>query len=70
MNAHLVFIGGKSNRFWNLKTWDHFLLPKLFSKNVIYIDKIEVPENINKKELALFVTSEMNRKQDAIESKK
>ena len=67
-NVKIVFITGKSSNFWSLKTWDSFKLPKPFSKNNIYINIIDVPNNIKSKEVPLFVNSKMNKIQDEVNS--
>ena len=61
MNAHIVFMSGRASRFWKLKTWDGFILPKPFSKNTVYIDKIKIPKELNKEDVAVFLTSQMNK---------
>ncbi len=66
--AKIIFISGKSNKFWRLKTWDRFILPKPFSKNDVYINAIDLPQKIKDKEVGSFVSSEMNKIQDKIDS--
>ena len=61
LNAHIVFMTGRASSFWKIKTWDHFVFPKPFSKNTVYIKKIKFPEGLDKKEVAPFATSAMNR---------
>lgn len=67
-NVKIVFISGKSSNYWNLKTWDRFVLPKPFSKNDIYIQSIDLPPNIKKEDVSYFVNSKMNQIQDEIDS--
>ena len=64
----IVFISGKSSDFWRLKTWDKFILPKPFSKNEVYINIIDVPKNIEDKEVGGFVNHQMNKIQDKIDN--
>ena len=67
MNANIIFMTGRASRFWKLKTWDSFVLPKPFSKNCIYIKKITVPDNIDKKDIGAFITKDMNQKENDID---
>ena len=66
--AKIIFVSGKSNKYWRLKTWDRFILPKPFSKNDVYISTIDVPKKIKDKDVGLFVGSKMNQIQDQIDS--
>ena len=67
-NVKIIFISGRSNKYWRLKTWDRFVLPKPFSKNNVYINVIDLPQKIEDKEVGSFVSSEMNKIQDEIDS--
>ena len=70
LNAKIIFISGKSSSFWNLKTWDQFVLPKPFSTNHIYSYEIllkNCPESISLDE---FVTNEMNMAQNKFDKRK
>ena len=67
-NARLVFITGKSNNYFKLKTWDSFIMPKLFSKNDIYINEIICPKDKNSEELGIYISNKMNEIQNKIDS--
>ena len=67
-NVKIIFISGRSNKYWRLKTWDRFVLPKPFSKNNVYINIIDLPQKIEDKEVGSFVSSKMNKIQDEIDS--
>jgi len=67
MNANILFMTGRTSRSWRLKTWDRFTLPKPFSKNHVYIEKIAMPDNINPKEIGNFITKAMNQKENEID---
>jgi len=67
MNANILFMTGRASCFWKLKTWDGFVLPKPFSKNSVYIEKINVPNSIDQKEIGSFITTVMNQKEDDID---
>ena len=60
MNAHIVFITGKSSNYRKLKTWDSFILPKLFSKNDVYINQIDWPHSNAPEELGKDISNKMN----------
>ena len=65
-NARIVFITGKSNNYIKLKTWDSFIIPKLFSKNDIYINEIICPTNKTNEELGVYISNKMNKIQNEI----
>lgn len=67
-NARLVFITGKSDNYFKLKTWDSFIMPKLFSKNDIYISELVCPKNKTSDELGAHISNEMNEIQNKIDS--
>jgi lysophospholipid acyltransferase (LPLAT)-like uncharacterized protein len=67
MNANILFMTGRSSRFWSLKTWDSFILPKPFSHNCVYIEKISIPERLDKNEIGTFITNTMNKKENDID---
>ena len=69
MNAHIVFITGKSNNYRKLKTWDSFILPKLFSKNDVYINQIELINSQNSIDLGKDISIKMNKIQNLIDQK-
>ena len=66
-NARIVFITGKSNNYIKLKTWDSFIIPKLFSKNDIYINEIICPSNKPSEELGVYISNKMNEIQNEID---
>ena len=68
-NANIVFITGKSSNYRRLRTWDSFVLPKLFSKNDIYINQLNLYDNKNVEELGKDVTIKMNEIQTLIDKK-
>ena len=67
LNAHIIFMTGRSRSFWEIKTWDRFILPKPFSKNIVYIKKIDFPKGLAKEEIAPFATSAMNQIENDID---
>jgi len=69
LNAKIVFITGKSNNYIKIKTWDNFIIPKLFSKNDVYINEIICPANKTQEELGNYITNRMNEIQDKIDLK-
>ena len=68
-NASILFITGKSSNYVKLKTWDSFIMPKLFSKNDIYVNKIDCPDNKSSEQLGEYVSNKMNEIQDKIDGK-
>ena len=68
MGAEILFITGKSSSFWTLRTWDSFVLPKPFAKNIIYIERIEVPHDLEKQKVASYVSDKMNQIQNDIDN--
>ena len=68
MDSEIIFISGKSSKFWKLPTWDSFVLPKPFSKNIIFIEKICFPTNINEQKVSSFVSQKMNSIQNEIDN--
>ena len=68
-NVKIIFISGRSSRFWKLKTWDHFIIPKPFSVNHVYIKNITF-DNFNNQEQSLeqFITTKMNDLQNKIDA--
>lgn len=67
MNANILFMTGRANRIWRLKTWDRFVLPKPFSKNHVYIERINIPNNIKNEEIGKHITEVMNQKENDID---
>ena len=67
MKANILFMTGRSSRYWKLKTWDSFILPKPFSTNHIYIESMAVPSNIKQDEVGSFITKTMNQKENDID---
>ncbi len=58
----IVPMGGAFTKKWIFsKTWDHFQVPKPFSK-ILYVlgDPISLKKNTNLKEMALFLEEEIN----------
>ena len=68
-NANILFITGRSNRYKKWKTWDSFIMPRPFSKNDIYINKIECPGNKTSEELGKYISNKMNEIQNKIDDK-
>ena len=69
LNAKIIFVSGRSSRFWNLKTWDHFIIPKPFSVNHIYVKNITF-DSFNDDEVSIdqFITTKMNDLQNKIDN--
>ena len=67
MNANILFMTGRSSSFWSLNTWDSFTLPKPFSHNYVYIEKISIPDNLDRHEVGTFITNTMNKKENDID---
>ena len=67
MNANILFTTGRASRFWTLKTWDRFVLPKPFATNTVYFNKIEIPKSIKKENVASFITDAMNKIENDID---
>ncbi len=48
----LFLIGTASKKFWELKSWDNFQVPKLFTKvSVIYSEPIYIEQNMEREEI-------------------
>ena len=67
MGANILFMTGRSSRFWKLKTWDRFVLPKPFATNHVYFAKIDIPKEIDKNLIGEFITSWMNKLENDID---
>ena len=67
MGANILFMTGRAHRFWRLKTWDRFVLPKPFTTNHIYFAKIEIPKNLDRDLIGTFVTDWMNNVENDID---
>jgi|TARA_B100002052_G_C15748999_1_gene536859 hypothetical protein len=70
LNAKLVFISGKSDSCFRLKTWDRFVMPKPFSNNHVYINEINYPSDSNHEDIGKYISDKMNEIQDDIDAKK
>jgi len=65
-NVKIITVTGSATKYWQMKSWDHFMLPKPFGKIQIVVSK---PMDINKKpstsgEDVQLLTKFMNRYQD------
>jgi lysophospholipid acyltransferase (LPLAT)-like uncharacterized protein len=61
--AAIIPLGVASNRFWQLPTWDRYLIPKPFARVHIHLGQpLEVPPNLSKDDMAQWQA----RVQDAI----
>jgi hypothetical protein len=67
-SVKIVFMSGRSSRFWRLPTWDQFVLPKPFSKNEVYINMIDVPKKIKDRDVGNYVNRKMNQIQDELDN--
>ena len=68
-NAKLVFISGRSSNYIKLKTWDSFIMPKPFSKNEVYINEINYPNDEIADDIGKYISDQMNEIQKNIDSK-
>ena len=68
-NAKLVFISGRSSNYIKLKTWDSFIMPKPFSKNEVYINEINYPNDEIADDIGKYISDKMNEIQKNIDSK-
>ena len=67
-NARLIFITGKSSNYIKLKTWDSFIMPKLFSKNDVYIKEIYYPKDKSSHKVGEYISNQMNQIQNEIDT--
>ncbi len=67
-NAKIIFISGKSSSFWQLRTWDNFILPKPFANNHVYMKELTFEKfNAKKDSVDGFITNAMNSFQEQID---
>ena len=67
MGANILFMTGRASRFWTLKTWDRFVLPKPFATNRVYFAKTNIPKEIDKDLIGTFITNWMNKVENDID---
>ena len=65
-NVKIITVTGSATKYWQMKSWDHFMLPKPFGKIQIVVSQ---PMDIDKKpstseEDVQLLTKFMNRYQD------
>ncbi len=57
----LIFADISYKNAWKLKSWDHFEIPKPFSRTAITLYRLDLPEFESEEELRLYTTTLSNR---------
>ena len=65
-NVKIITVTGSATKFWQMKSWDRFMLPKPFGKiQIIVSSPMDITEKPSESEIEVQILSEfMNRYQD------
>ena len=65
-NVKIITVTGSATKFWQMKSWDRFMLPKPFGKiQIIVSSPMDITEKPSESEVEVQILSEfMNRYQD------
>ncbi len=55
LNAHIIPVAFAADRYWTLKAWDQYILPKPFSRScILFGDSFQIPQDIQNENLDVY----------------
>lgn len=60
--ADILMMHARPSRFWQLNTWDNFIIPKPFTKITIVIEKLDMPSSLkDHQDITALVNEKLNQ---------